>query len=218
MKNHAYFVRPAIFVVALLCAILAGGAAFAADETAAVDAVRRDFNAAFNANDAGAIGRLFDAEGMLLPPGMPAVVGAEKVTARYVGHFAKTRSQFELKPGDSRIWLNRALWKPPSDASSTTPRADAPPPFATFLEQVKQARQDGYAVDADNFVSGITTVSAAVRDGAGQPVLAISAVDLSARLDAAAAQRLGVALAAVAQEVSRALGARPAGAAVLPAA
>ena len=103
MKNHAYFVRPAIFVVALLCAILAGGAAFAADETAAVDAVRRDFNAAFNANDAGAIGRLFDAEGMLLPPGMPAVVGAEKVTARYVGHFAKTRSQFELKPGDSRI-------------------------------------------------------------------------------------------------------------------
>lgn len=103
MKNHAYFVRPAIFVVALLCAILAGGAAFAADETAAVDAVRRDFNVAFNANDAGAIGRLFDAEGMLLPPGMPAVVGAEKVTARYVGHFAKTRSQFELKPGDSRI-------------------------------------------------------------------------------------------------------------------
>ena len=97
-------------------------------------------------------------------------------------------------------------------------RADAPPPFATFLEQVKQARQDGYAVDADNFVSGITTVSAAVRDGAGQPVLAISAVDLSARLDTAAAQRLGVALAAVAQEVSRALGARPAGAAVLPAA
>ena len=73
-------------------------------------------------------------------------------------------------------------------------------------------------MDADNFVSGITTVSAAVRDGAGQPVLAISAVDLSARLDAAAAQRLGVALAAVAQEVGRALGARPAGATILPAA
>ena len=49
MKNHAYFVRPAIFVVALLCALPVGGAAFAADETAAVDAVRRDFNAAFNA-------------------------------------------------------------------------------------------------------------------------------------------------------------------------
>ncbi len=97
-------------------------------------------------------------------------------------------------------------------------RADAPPPFATFLAQVKQARHDGYAVDTDNFVAGITTVSAAVRDGAGQPVLAISAVDLSARLDGAAARRLGVALAAVAEEVGRALGARPAGAAILPAA
>ena len=103
MKNQPHFVRLAIFVVALLCALPAGGAAFASDETAAVDAVRRDFNAAFNANDAAAIGRLFDAEGMLLPPGMPAVAGAEKITARYVGHFAKTRSQFELKPGDIRI-------------------------------------------------------------------------------------------------------------------
>ena len=103
MKNQAYFVRLAIFVVALLCALPAGGDAFASDETAAVDAVRRDFNAAFNANDAAAIGRLFDAEGMLLPPGMAAVAGAEKITARYVGHFAKTRSRFELKPGDIRI-------------------------------------------------------------------------------------------------------------------
>ena len=103
MRNQPYFVRLAIFVVALLFALPAGGAAFASDETAAVDAVRRDFNAAFNANDAAAIGRLFDAEGMLLPPGMPAVAGAEKITARYVGHFAKMRSQFELKPGDIRI-------------------------------------------------------------------------------------------------------------------
>ena len=103
MKNQPHFVRLAIFVVALLCALPAGGAAFASDDTAVVDAVRRDFNAAFNANDAGAIGRLFDAEGMLLPPGMPAVVGSEKITARYVGHFAKTRSRFELKPGDIRI-------------------------------------------------------------------------------------------------------------------
>lgn len=103
MRNRPYFVRLAIFVVALLFALPAGGAAFAADETAAVDAVRGGFNAAFNAGDAGAIGRLFDAEGMLLPPGMPAVAGAEKITARYAGYFGKTRSQFELKPGDIRI-------------------------------------------------------------------------------------------------------------------
>ena len=97
-------------------------------------------------------------------------------------------------------------------------RSDALPPFATFLGQVEKARRDGYAVDADHFVSGITTVSAAVRDGAGQPVMAISAVDLSARLDRTAARSLGAAIAGVAADVGRALGARPAGAAILPAA
>jgi len=97
-------------------------------------------------------------------------------------------------------------------------RSDALPPFATFLRQVAQARRDGYATDVNNFVSGITTVSAAVRDGTGQPVMAISAVDLTARLGRATARRLGVALAAAAEEVGRALGARPAGAAILPAA
>lgn len=95
-------------------------------------------------------------------------------------------------------------------------RSDALPPFATFLRQVAQARRLGYAVDADNVVSGITTVSAAVRDGSGQPVMAISAVDLSARLDRAAARRLGEAIAAAAEDVGRTLGARPA--AILPAA
>jgi len=90
-------------------------------------------------------------------------------------------------------------------------RSDALPPFKTFLRQVEQARRDGYAVDANNFVSGITTVSSAVLDSGGRPVMALSAVDLSARLDRAAARRLGVALAEAAAEVGRALGARPAG-------
>ncbi|WP_207540192.1 IclR family transcriptional regulator [Sabulicella rubraurantiaca] len=94
-------------------------------------------------------------------------------------------------------------------------RSDALPPFATFPRQVAQARRQGYAVDADNFVSGITTVSAAVRDGAGRPVMALSAVDLSARLDRAATRRLGEALAATAEEIGRAFGSRPA---MLPAA
>lgn len=89
-------------------------------------------------------------------------------------------------------------------------RADALPPFETFLRQVAQARRQGYAVDADSFVSGITTVSAAVRDGVGQPVLAISAVDLTARLDRAATRRLGEALAVAAEDIGRSLGARPA--------
>jgi DNA-binding IclR family transcriptional regulator len=89
-------------------------------------------------------------------------------------------------------------------------RADALPPFKTFLRQVGQARRDGYAVDANNFVAGITTVSAAVRDGAGRPVMALSAVDLSARLDHAAARRLGAALAEAAEAVGRALGVRTA--------
>lgn len=89
-------------------------------------------------------------------------------------------------------------------------RADALPPFKTFLKQVEQARQDGYAVDAGNFVAGITTVSAAIRNGLGQPLMAISAVDLATRLNPTAARVLGREIATVADEVGRALGARPA--------
>jgi len=88
-------------------------------------------------------------------------------------------------------------------------RADALPPFATFLRQVTQAKRQGFAVDADNFVVGITTVSAVVCDGAARPLMAISAVDLSARTDRAAARRLGEALAAAATEISLGLGVRP---------
>ncbi len=91
-----------------------------------------------------------------------------------------------------------------------TLRSAALPPFTTFLRQVEQARRDGFAVDVNNFESGITTVSSAVLDAAGRPLMALSAVGLSARLDRAEARRLGAALVEAAGEVGRALGIRPA--------
>lgn len=65
-------------------------------------------------------------------------------------------------------------------------------------------------MDADKFASGIAPVSTAVHDGAGHPVMALSAIDLSARLDRAATRRLGEALATAAEAEGRALGSRPA--------
>lgn len=60
-------------------------------------------------------------------------------------------------------------------------RSDNPVPFDQFLAEVERARQDGYAVDQDHFVRGVTTISSAVLDAAGRPILAISAVMLTAQ-------------------------------------
>lgn len=63
-----------------------------------------------------------------------------------------------------------------------TLRLEAPVPFETFMAEVEEARRDGYAVNRDGFVRGITTVSSAVLDAERQPFLALSVVGLSAQL------------------------------------
>jgi len=93
---------------AALCAaflVLASGSgqALVIDDNAAVDKVRLDFNAAFNAGKAEAMAALIDPDGIWLPPGNPAIVGKDKVVAHYAVYFEGTRSQFELKPGDIRV-------------------------------------------------------------------------------------------------------------------
>ncbi len=53
--------------------------------------------------------------------------------------------------------------------------------FERFLDQVEEARQNGYAVDEGNFVRGVTTISSPVLDRDGKPILAISTVGLTAQ-------------------------------------
>lgn len=87
------------------------------------------------------------------------------------------------------------------------------PSFETYWSEVEAARTKGYAIDAGRYVKGATTVSAAVVDAAGRPVMAISAVGFSAQLTGPKIKVLAQDLRQRASELSRSLsgGARRAG-------
>ena len=57
----------------------------------------------------------------------------------------------------------------------------SPPTFTQYAREVELARTQGYAVDEGRYVKGVTTVSAAVLDAGGAPVMAISAIGFSAQ-------------------------------------
>ena len=63
--------------------------------------------------------------------------------------------------------------------------------FDAYWTEVEVARATGYAIDAGHYVKGVTTVSAAVLDAGGQPVMAISAVGFSAQLTGVKLKALG---------------------------
>jgi DNA-binding IclR family transcriptional regulator len=71
-------------------------------------------------------------------------------------------------------------------------RWDDKPPFREYLAGVREAGENGYAIDAGKYVKGVSTVSAAVLDEFGKPAMAISAVGFSAQFSGDALKRLGV--------------------------
>ena len=84
-------------------------------------------------------------------------------------------------------------------------RWDDPPSFDSYLRSVEEAANKGYAVDAGSYVRGVTSVSSAVLDSAGAPVMAISGTGFSAQLGRGAIKALGEDLRDRAAIVSRAL-------------
>lgn len=116
----------AIVLVILVAGLLLGSAAaaFAGADEAAIDKVRLAFNAAYSAGDAKAMGALLDRDAVWMPPtGEKAIVGADKVVARYAAFFEKTRSAFELQPGTIQISGGWAFLNGPwrrSDAEKKT--------------------------------------------------------------------------------------------------
>ncbi len=84
-------------------------------------------------------------------------------------------------------------------------RWQTPPGFERYWREVEAAGRDGYAIDADNFVRGITSVSAIVSDRLGTPLLAISAVGLSAQFSAKSLAALAADVRACAGDVSQSL-------------
>src|SRR3546814_10416893 len=67
------------------------------------------------------------------------------------------------------------------------------------------ARENGYAIDHGNYVKGITTVSSPILDETGVPVMAVSAVGISAQFTDASIQTLGEDLRHRCEETTQAL-------------
>lgn len=84
-------------------------------------------------------------------------------------------------------------------------RWHVPVPFATFLEDVEACAARGYAVDIGRLIRGVTSVAAALCDGAGRPRLVVAAHLFQGQLGAEGLDRLGHALAALVQEAQPAL-------------
>lgn len=79
------------------------------------------------------------------------------------------------------------------------------PSFETFLREVKQAKEKGYALDIGNYVKGVSTVSAAILEGPGRPIMALSAVGFSAQFDEKELEELGQYMHECAVQISQAL-------------
>lgn len=84
-------------------------------------------------------------------------------------------------------------------------RWDAPPTFEQYAAEVEKARVQGFAVDDSCYVRGITSVSSAILDGDGRPVMAISAMGIRAQMKDKEISRLAVDVKSLAGRVSRAL-------------
>lgn len=65
------------------------------------------------------------------------------------------------------------------------------PSFETYLKEVHFAQKHGYAVDHGNYVRGITTISSPILDENSKPVMAISAVGITAQFTESSIQTIG---------------------------
>jgi len=79
------------------------------------------------------------------------------------------------------------------------------PDFEAYWRDVQQVTLKGYATDRDNFVKGVTTVSAPVLDASGHAVMAISAVGFSGQFTAKFLDKLAADKRRHAQQISLAL-------------
>jgi DNA-binding IclR family transcriptional regulator len=64
----------------------------------------------------------------------------------------------------------------------TNLRWQSPPDVASYLRQVRDYRKDGYAVDANNFSLGVTTIASVLRDAVGGACFGLSAICISGQI------------------------------------
>lgn len=85
-------------------------------------------------------------------------------------------------------------------------RWDNAPDFETWMEQVAETRERGYAADIGHYIAGVTVMAAPVYRSEGAPTHALIAIALSRTLDDEARPQLGAALVDAAGTVTRRLG------------
>jgi len=85
-------------------------------------------------------------------------------------------------------------------------RWDNPPSYREWKAQVDAARERGYAVDAGNYIAGVTVVAAPVWQGPGAPSNALVAIGIGSALQRGGLDVLAESLLAAAQGLSRQLG------------
>ena len=84
-------------------------------------------------------------------------------------------------------------------------RWDRPPSFRAWRAEVEATRANGYAVDADTYISGVTIIAAPVIVQ-GRVAYAVIAVGLTEQLRRSSVAKLGKELVAVAANLSNRLG------------
>ena len=100
---------------------------------------------------------------------LPALSGAvgRSVAAQLQLSARQLRKQF-----DALIWENA-------------------PTFESFAADIRQAKEDGYALDCGHWLRGINAVGSAVCDSQGMPRMGIGALTLTGQHDVSALKRLG---------------------------
>lgn len=79
---------------------------------------------------------------------------------------------------------------------------DHAPSFDTWMEQVKETRATGYAVDSGSYISGVTVVAVPIFNPAGDMTRSIVAIGISERLQAQNLPVLAKALITVRDDIS----------------
>ena len=140
-KGH----KAVCYIVVITMVVFWGaGALFAGDDETAIDSVRLAFNAAYNAGDARAMAALLDPDAVWMPPtGEKAIVGADRIAARYEAFFGKTSSTFELKAGTIELSGGYAYLSGEWQRSDTAGTGSAPTPHGGFYLMVFKKQPDG---------------------------------------------------------------------------
>ncbi|MET0364335.1 MAG: IclR family transcriptional regulator [Sphingobium sp.] len=93
------------------------------------------------------------------------------------------------------------------EARFATLRWDEPPGFEAWQDQVAETRRRGFAVDAGNYISGVTVVAAPVWKARGRPTHALVATGIGSALRRGGIDELGATLLSAARTLTEQMGA-----------